>query len=122
VKYAYMCPACGEIEFSTPHDSIQCRCGRTAKRVYSLRVQRSTLKHQGRFDPQVGSYVENNAQFMSKLKEQQDREASELGMDVQLTTVDSRDQEALAELHMTTPEAREADMEGTRKNLHDASV
>jgi DNA-directed RNA polymerase subunit RPC12/RpoP len=98
--FSYRCPRCGPFDVADEAtDTIQCRCGNTAKRMYQLNVIGSTLKHQGRFDHVVGAYVENEGQFMSLLHKGQDEQAKKLNMDVKLATVDSRDTEGLAELH-----------------------
>lgn len=112
--FAYVCPLCGPFDANTPDDTIQCRCGQTAKRRYQVSVIGSTLKPSGRWDPVVGAYVENDAQFRSLLAQSQDAQAEKLGMDVPLATVDARDQEGLAELHGHSLDQRLADLERSK--------
>ena len=114
--YAYFCPNCGPFESAIPADRIDCRCGASSRRNYrTVGIIKSSLKHQGRWDPQVGAYVANDAEFRSLLAQGAARESESLGMDVKLATVDSRDSEGLAELHGWSVADREADLEGTRK-------
>ena len=66
--YGYFCSNCGEIEGPVAADKIIClKCNQPAKRSYRVAVQRSSLKHKGRWDPQVGRYVSNDAEFRSAL-------------------------------------------------------
>ena len=117
--FGYVCPSCGPIDFHEAHDSIQCRCGLTARRRYHVAINKSSLKVQERWDPVVGQYVKNDAEFRSVLAKGQDEQAKKLGMDVHLKMVDSRDTEALAELHGHSTEEREAVKEGTQKAAFD---
>lgn len=115
MNYAYACPHCGPFDSTISGNTIQCRCGRTAKRQFRVQFNRSSLKQQGRWDPVVGEYVANDREFRNALARGQAREEAELGMEVKLVQVDGRDKEALATLHGQTMEQREADLEGTRK-------
>jgi len=116
MNYAYVCPRHGIIESEVCADSIvDLECGNRAKRLRSFSVNKASLKHQGRWDPVVGQYVENDAQFRSLLHAGQERESEELGMDVVLDTVDARDMEGLAELHGYSTDVRAEDLEPTVK-------
>lgn len=120
MKFSYRCPGCGEIEVEDiAQDTVQCRCGQTAKRNWAIRVDRSSLKSFARWDPVVGRYVENKGQFNSALAEAQERESALLGMDCKLATCDSRDSEALGELHGWGSDKREADLESTKRHEYD---
>ena len=66
-KYLYMCPACGPYESPISGDVLDCRCGAISKRRFSVSINRSSLKSQARWDPVVGDYVKNDADFRSKL-------------------------------------------------------
>jgi hypothetical protein len=105
--FAYLCPNCGLVDFPAPMDKIHCRCGRVAKRRYSVNINRSSLKQSGRWDPVVGEYVANDRQFRSLLAQGQDAQAEKLGMDVKLQTVDARDTDALDSLHGRDPAERQ---------------
>jgi hypothetical protein len=116
MKYAYADPQCGIIESEACADAIVCLdCGQRAKRVRSFNVDRTSLKTADRWDPVVGAYVRNDAEFRSLLHAGQERESEELGMDVVLETVDARDREGLAELHGVTTDSRAEDLEPTVK-------
>lgn len=121
-KFAYTCPRCGEIEHELAERSVMCRCGHRAKRLFRVAFNRSSTKPFGRWDPVVGEYVESRAQFDSLLHKSQDAQAEKLGMDVKLATCDARDQQALAELHGTTVEQRQADLEPQQRARHDRMV
>jgi len=98
--FSYHCPSCGDFDIDgIAQDTIACRCGRTAKRKYQIAVQKSSLGNSARWDPVVGAYVENDAQFRSLLHKGRDEESERLNKDVKLVEVDARDQEAMAELH-----------------------
>lgn len=115
--YSYKCRDCGN-RFDTLKrgDSSPCTCGETAIRVWStINIDAKSARHQGRFDPQVGAYVESERQFNNLLRQGQDAQEEKLGMPVKLEKVDARDHEALAELHGHSTEQREHDLEGTRK-------
>jgi|HubBroStandDraft_6_1064221.scaffolds.fasta_scaffold00184_12 hypothetical protein len=123
MKFSYRCPRCGEVEVEdVAQDTVQCRCGQTAKRNWSIRVDKASLKSYARWDPVVGRYVENEGQFKSALAEAQERESKKLGMDCVLATCDSRDGEALGELHGWGSDAREADLEATKRANHDQAM
>jgi hypothetical protein len=124
VKYAYRCPT-EMMEFEVdgpPADTVQCRCGDQARRIRSFAVNKGSLKSQGRWDPVVGQWVDNDRQFREVLKAGQEREAAELGMDVKLATVDARDHEALGELHGTGVDHRKELAEQTARVKHDERV
>jgi hypothetical protein len=104
--YLYNCSGCGEFESLERADFLDHDCGLPARRVWRLRIAAETARHRGRWDAQVGAYVSNEGQFQSLLRQGQERESAELGMDVKLETVDARDQEALAELHRQPLEER----------------
>jgi hypothetical protein len=105
--FAYHCPSCGDFDVDgIAQDTISCRCGRTAKRKYAVSFMGSSLKSQARWDPVVGEYVENDRQFRSLLRKGQEEQSEKLNMDVKLALVDSRDTEALAELHGHSVEER----------------
>ena len=115
MDYAYWCLAGHEIIYPEPLNSVACvEHGTTAKRQFRVAVNRSSLRQQGRWDPQVGAYVANTIEFRDLLKQGAERESQSLGMAVRHELVDSRDSEALAELHGTTVEKREADLEPTK--------
>ena len=105
--YAYFCTgSCGEISSPVRADRITCDyCAMPAKRRFRVNVDRTSLKPTGGWNPVVGRYVANEAEFESK----------RLGMDVKLETVDARDNEGVAELHGYTPTQRSEDMEPTRR-------
>lgn len=120
MKFSYRCPKCGEVEVEDiAQDTVQCRCGQTAKRNWAIRVDKSSLKSYARWDPVVGDYVRTPGEFQSKLSQAVERESALLGMDAKVATCDSRDSEALSELHGWSADKREADMESTRKHEHD---
>jgi hypothetical protein len=112
--YEYLCPGCGPIRSEVASDTMQCRCGMPAKRHWSIQMQPQSARHRGRYDPQVGAYVENERQFRSLLARGQETQAEKLGMDVKLETLDARDHEGLAELSGQSPDARMADLEPTK--------
>lgn len=122
MKYLYLCQSCGEIESAVSADVIQCRCGKTAKRVRAFSVNAASLKSQDRWDPVVGAYVRNDREFRTLLAQGQAREAAELGMDVNLVTLDARDTEGLAELHGHAPDAHAEAAEQTARSKHDAQA
>ena len=109
--YGYECPSCGPVTVDFPVPSVQCRCGRIAKRQWQVSFDRSSTKPYGHRDPVVGAYVSSKGEFDSLLSQGVDREAEKLQMDVKVATCDARDTDALAELHDTTPEQRASDIE-----------
>lgn len=115
MKYSYVCPNCGPVEFAIPADFLSCRCGASARRQFAIGVIRSSLKSEARWDPVVGEHVENNRQFDYLLSKGQEAQSEKLNMDVKLQKVDARDSDALASLHGHSAERREHDLEGTRK-------
>ena len=120
MKYGYTCPRCGPFDIEgIAADAIQCRCGASSKRRYQFSVDKASLKSFARWDPVVGRYVENQGQFNSALAEAQERESKLLGMDCKLATCDSRDSEALGELHGWGSDKREADLEATKRHEYD---
>lgn len=124
MKYAYRCPT-EQIEFEVegpPADVAQCRCGQMGKRIRSFAVNKPSLRNQGRWDPVVGCWVNNDREFREKLKEGQARESAELGMDVPLVQLDARDQEGLAETHGHSLDSRLEVAEQTKKVKHDEAV
>lgn len=124
MKYGYRCVVeLVEIEDEgPPRDMIQCRCGAVAKRIRTFAVNKPSLKSQGRWDPVVGQYVENDRQFQEILKAGAAREAAELGMEVPLVSVDARDTEALGELHGTGVDHRKEIAEQSKRLAHDEKV
>jgi hypothetical protein len=124
VNYAYRCTA-ELIEFEVegpPADMVQCRCGEIAKRIRQFAVNKPSLKSQGRWDPVVGQWVDNDRQFREILKAGQEREAKDLNMDVPLVQVDARDHEALGELHGTGVDHRKEVLEQSKRQAHDEKV
>jgi hypothetical protein len=116
MKYSYRCRRCGELEVEDiAQDTVQCRCGQTAKRNWSIRVDRSSLRSYARWDPVVGKYVETPGQFKSALAEQVEHQSEILNMDANVATCDSRDSEALAELHGWGSDERAFDLEATKR-------
>lgn len=113
--FDYVCSLCGPFEANLADDEIQCRCGQTAKRKYTVSFIASSLKHRGRFDPVVGAYVENEAQFNSLLSQGRDAQEQKLGMECKLATVDARDTEGLAELHNQPVEERKEHLEISKR-------
>jgi hypothetical protein len=125
MKYAYACPIHGVIEADAPADSFICMtdgCRQQAKRLRAFNVDKVSLKTQARWDPIVGAYVRNDSEFRSLLSAGQERESNELGMDVVLTQVDSRDKEALAELHGHSVNERDSVAEQTQRAHHDEAM
>ena len=119
--FDYICPLCGPFEVDgIAEDTIQCRCGNTAKRKYQLNVIRSSLKSTARWDPVVGAYVENDGQFKSLLAKGVDEQSAKLNMDVKVATVDARDTEGLAELHGHSVDERIEAKEETRRSYKEA--
>jgi hypothetical protein len=105
--FAYKCPRCGPFDLDgIAEESVQCRCGRTAKRSYQIQVLKSSLKPYGHWDPVVGAYVENEGQFKSLLAQGVEEQSIKNNMDYKVATVDARDTEGLAELHGQTVEER----------------
>ena len=98
-SYLYVCPRCGPYESQLSADALQCRCGKTAKRRWHVAVNKTSMRQEGRWDPVVGQYVENQRHFKSALEAARDLESERLNMEVKLEQVDPRDHSALAELH-----------------------
>ena len=96
-------------------DTIDCRCGREARRKFQIGVIGSSLKQSDRWDPVVGEYVRNDREFKSLLAKGQEAQSEKLGMDVKLATYDARDHEAAAELHGHSVDQRAADLERSPK-------
>jgi hypothetical protein len=121
VTYTYRCRAGEEITAPFPVDVITClEHGLPAKRVRSFGVNKGPQRRDvARWDPIVGRYVSNHAEFLSALHEGQDRESAELSMDVKLVPVDAADTQALNELHGMTQADRDADLEPTRRHERD---
>ena len=113
-KVTYKCSQCGRIESELRQDYIQCRCGQQAKRSWNA-LNIRYVGTEGRWDPVVGEYVRNTREFKDAVKRHKAVQEAKLGMEVKWESVDARDKEGLAELHFTTPEAREADLEPTRR-------
>ena len=116
--YEYVCRQHGPFERPVADNALPCPyhgCGERAKRRYPISVNRSSLKQQGRWDPQVGTYVRNDREFRDLVKMGAEAESARLNMAVRHELVDSRDTTALCELHGTSHEKREADLEPTRK-------
>jgi len=109
------------LESDIPADTIQCRCGNVAKRRYQVAVNKSSLKPSGRWDPVVGAYVRNDAEFRSLLAMGRDQQAEKLQKDVDLVPVDSRDMEGIDELHGVPSEVRQADLEFAAKAKRDGT-
>lgn len=106
--FAYHCPRCGDFDVDgIAQDTIQCRCGATAKRKYQVQVIKSSMKPYGHWDPVVGAYVENEGQFKSLLAQGVDEQSAKNNMDYKVATVDARDTEGLAELHGQSVEERQ---------------
>lgn len=125
MKYSYVCAVHGIIEADVPADSFVCLtdgCRQSAKRLRAFNVDKVSLKSHARWDPIVGAYVRNEGEFRSLLHAGQERESEELGMDVVLTSVDSRDHEALAELHGHGVDERKDIAEQTQRAHHDAAA
>lgn len=121
-KYLYRCPRDGEIEHEVAQDSIQCRCGNTAKRVWSVSFDRQSTKSSDRWDPQVGAYVRNEREFQALLRQGAEKQSQELNMECKLTTVDARDHEARGELHGTGVDHILAEKENTDRRKHDEAA
>lgn len=114
--YGYACPNCGPFDSPTAADSLPCpRCHGQAKRRYQVAINRSSLRPDtGRWDPQVGAYVRNEREFRDLVSMGREAESAQLGMTVHHELVDSRDTEALCELHGTDRSARDAVVEDSR--------
>jgi len=118
--FAYTCPRCGPFDVDgIAEDTIQCRCGNTAKRKYQIGVIKSTLKPYGHWDPVVGSYVENEGQFKSLLAQGVEEQSIKNNMDYKVATVDARDTEGLAELHGQSVEERQDTYRDAERALQD---
>lgn len=119
--YSYKCSSCGDrFDDLTRADSLICPRGHKAVRVWSsVNIDAKSARHKGRFDPQVGAYVRNEREFTNLLRQGQEKEANELGMEVKLETIDARDHEGLAELHGFSASERESHLEGTRRAEYD---
>jgi hypothetical protein len=114
--FGYHCRSCGDFDVADiAQDTIDCRCGRVAKRKFQIGVIGSSLKTSDRWDPVVGQYVKNDGHFRSLLAQGQEAQSEKLGMDVKLATYDARDQEAAAELHGHSLDQRHADLEQSPK-------
>jgi len=122
MRYDYDCPSCGTIHDAVPLDRIDCRCGQSAKRIRTFAVNTQSLKSEGRWDPVVGAYVENERQFRDLLKAGQERNSLDTGMETKLATVDARDNEGLAELHGHSVDHRLEVKEQAQKIEHDKAV
>jgi hypothetical protein len=88
--------------------------------VWAINVDKSSLRHRGRWDPVVGEYVANDREFRNLLAQGQAKEAAELGMDVNLEVLDARDKEGLAELHGLSTDHYAEQAETTARVNHDA--
>ena len=124
MQYAYRCPACGPLDFDQPLDAISCRCGRSAKRIRRFAIGTTQQrKDEGGWNPVVGQYVKNDAEFRSVLAAQVERESIESNMEVKLALVDSRDKEGRAELHGDVGvDHYHAHAEDTARANHDKAV
>ena len=122
MKVEYICPACGPFESDVRADTLQCRCGQTAKRVFAIAINRTSLKSEARWDPVVGEYVENNRQFDYLLAQGAAVQEEKLGMEVVLQKVDSRAGAELDSLHGHDPNERQHLKEQTQKAKQDAGV
>ena len=124
MQYAYRCPACGPLDFDQPLDAISCRCGRSAKRIRRFAIGTAQArKDQGGWNPVVGQYVANDAEFRSVLAAQVERESESMGMTCKVALVDSRDKEGLAELHGdVSVDHYHAEAENTAKHLRDTGA
>ena len=121
MNYTYRCPGGHEMVAVVALDQVTClEHGVPAKRVrsFGLKLPGETA----RWDPVVGEYVRNEAEFRSILSQQMDRESRELNMEVKLTLVDSRDKEGIAELHGRPLTTWKAEAENTAKAKHDQAV
>ena len=124
MNYAYACARCGPVEFDQPLDAIHCRCGGRAKRIRRFAIGTAQArKDQGGWNPVVGQYVKNDAEFRSVLAAQVERESESMGMTCKVALVDSRDKEGLAELHGdVSVDHYHAEAENTAKRLRDTGV
>jgi hypothetical protein len=126
VEYEFKCPR-GHGRFTTRFHAptFPCPvCGEQGKRVYAsvqIGAVQSSSGYEG-WNPVVGQYVANKREFDVRLNEAREREFAKTGMEPKWVEVDSRDTGALNELHGMTQADRDADLEGTRRNLHDAEV
>ena len=109
--YLYDCSGCGEFDSTERADSLVHDCGRTARRRWKLRIDARSARHEGRWDPKVGQYVSSEREFRSLIRQGAERESESLGVDVKLEMVDSRDQQALSELHREPLAQREETIE-----------
>ena len=122
MRYAYKCPRDGVIENEVALDTIQCRCGQKAKRVWSVSFDRQSTKSSDRWDPQVGAYVRNEREFQDLLRQGAEKQSAELNMECKLTTIDARDLEGRGELHGTGVDHILAEKENTERKLHDEAA
>jgi hypothetical protein len=120
VKYAYVCATHGLFDVPIAADSCLCPdCGDPSRRYWSVAFDRRSTRNQDRWDPQVGAFVRNDREFNEMLKAGAARQEAELGMAANLVQVDSRDTEALAELHGHSTDHRLAEKENTKRANHD---
>ena len=124
MQYSYRCPNCGPIDHDAPLDAIHCRCGGRAKRIRRFAIGTAQArKDQGGWNPVVGQYVRNDAEFRSVLAAQVERESESMGMTCKVALVDSRDKEGLAELHGdVSVDHYHAEAENTAKHLRDTGA
>jgi hypothetical protein len=124
VQYAYRCQAGHEITSGHALDQIECpEHGMVAKRIRRFAIGTAQArKDEGHWNPVVGQYVKNDAEFRSVLAQQVERESEALNCDVKLALVDSRDKEGIAELHGIEPDHYAETAEDTKRHKHDQGV
>lgn len=125
MNYAYRCRTGHEIVSHHALDQVEClEHGTIAKRIRRFAIGTAQArKDQGGWNPVVGQYVANDAEFRSVLASQVERESESMNMECKVALVDSRDKEGLAELHGDVGvDHYHAEAENTAKRLRDTGV
>lgn len=122
MNYTYRCPGCGDLSSPVAAETVAClEHGLEAKRVWGFAISTGQMrKDDAHWNPVVGEYVRNDAEFRSILSQQIDRESAAMNMDVKVALVDSRDKEGIAESHGYSKDTYTAQAEQTAKVKRDS--
>ena len=99
MRSEYLCPKDGPFESTLGSEVAVCRCGRRAKRVWNVAINRTSLKSEARWDPVVGEYVRSNREFDYKLAQGVEAQCEKLNMDVVVEKFDPRDRDGIEAAH-----------------------
>lgn len=118
----YWCGGGHEMTSPVRADEVACLEHSTlARRQWGFAINTGNMrKDDAHWNPVVGQYVSNDAEFRSVLAQQVDRESKSMNMDVKIATVDSRDKEGVAELHGYSVDTYKAEAENTAKAKRDS--